>query len=143
MKIKTQEISGIMQRPEGSVLFFYDSIKQRLTLELPKGIDWDTLQTWLEVLDEDPEPQAVPVTRPVTRAGTKYTDRTPRWARSCEAAKHYRVSMSTIHQWGLTGRIRRTRSGLTHARTKGPMWRYDVAHPYTAVPPKGTHVVTP
>ena len=130
MQIETQEINGNLHRKEGQVRFAYDSHEQLLTLILPRGLKWSTLKTWLELLEDRPDTNTPPRELP---------EKPPRWASCKDAAKHYRVSMSTVHHWGASGRIRRKDSGRIHGRTKTAIWVYDVSHLYTNVPPKGTY----
>lgn len=149
MKIEAQEIVGSLSRKEGKILFTYNGHKGEITLTLPTAVQWETIKMWLEVLEDTNRAQSLKAWRawfaPKTEGNEPKDadDKTkpPQWTSCKDAAKHYRVSMSTVHHWGAAGRIRRRRSGKTHSRTRGPIWQYDVSHNYTSVPPKDTYSV--
>ena len=139
MKIEAQEIVGSLSRKEGKILFTYNSHKGEITLTLPTAVQWETIKMWLEVLEDTSEHKDNAPTP--AYADKRPETRRPQWTSNKDAAKHYRVSKSTVHHWGAAGRIRRRRSGKTHSRTKSPVWEYDVSHNYTSVPPKHTYSV--
>jgi len=132
VKIEAQEIVGSLSRKEGKILFTYNSHKGEITLTLPTAVQWETIKMWLEVLEDQPDTVNPPKELP---------EKAARWTSNKDAAKHYRVSKSTIFDWGLNGRIRRRASRKRHSRTGGPIWQYDVSHNHTNVPPKHTYSV--
>ena len=151
MKLTRQSLTGTLQHNGEIITFAFDhsATGHKLVLNLPPSCSFENVKDWLAAL-EDPEgtprsqPHAIFIPKepadPEEPASPEKADELPpgAWAKSKYAAKHYRVTASTITAWGNKGRIRRLRTARKHGPTGSPIWLYDVSHDRNNVPAPGT-----